>query len=61
MEKKTKEVYVPPHVTVRQVLLEGTIAVPVSVILTEESVKQEEWEMGEEASISPEGGAWILY
>jgi hypothetical protein len=39
MEKEGKKVYVPPHVPVRQVISEGSIAAPVSAIITEESIK----------------------
>jgi hypothetical protein len=59
MKQTAKEVYVPPRVTVHRVMLEEWIAVPVSVILVEDSITQENDWGTEDATDSTEGGVWL--
>jgi hypothetical protein len=62
MNRKVKEVYVPPRVTVHRVILEQSLAQaasPVSVVLMNDSIQQDgEWEADVEANPS-EGGIWM--
>jgi hypothetical protein len=62
MNRKVKEVYVPPRVTVQQVILEQGLAQagsPVSLILTSNSVQQDgDWETDAQEYPS-EGGIWM--
>jgi hypothetical protein len=59
MNRKEKKVYVPPRITIRQVVLDEWIAVPVSVILVEDSITQETDWGTEDATDSTEGGVWL--
>jgi hypothetical protein len=64
MEKERKDVYVPPHVTVRQIRWEQGFlaqASPVSVMLMDDAVTQDgDWDsdLPEESS---EGGIWVAF
>jgi hypothetical protein len=61
MNRKVKNVYLPPRIDVRQILLEQGIAqaTSVSVVLMNDSIQQDgDWEADVEANPS-EGGIWM--
>jgi hypothetical protein len=59
MNRKGKDVYVPPLIEVRQVMMNEWIAVPASVIIANDSITQEDDWGTEDATDNMEGGLWI--
>jgi hypothetical protein len=60
MNRKEKEVYVPPRVTVQQVVMEEGIVIPVSAIITSNSITQEDnWGTETPTDAGTEENVWV--